>query len=98
MSVLLGMGLSVPIGFLLTPLTKQEELQFNSIGKALLTFISGYLVSKLDETIASALAPAMVLTDVGGFRLIAFVICFGVGVPAAYLSRRQFDPDARPLK
>jgi hypothetical protein len=91
MSVILGMGLSVPTGFLLTPLTKLERFQFSSIGKALLTFVSGYLVSKLDRTIEAALAPDFLLTVTGGFRLAAFVLCFGLGVPAVYLARLQYQ-------
>lgn len=96
MFVVFGMGLSVPIGFLLSPLTPKEELQFNNVGKALLTFVSGYLLSRLDHAIEAALAPGLLLTATAGFRLVAFVLCFGLGVPTVYLARRQWASDPAP--
>ena len=57
MFALLGMGLSVPIGMLVSPLSDEEKFTFSNIGKAMLTFASGYLLSKLDGTIADAFAP-----------------------------------------
>lgn len=95
MSVIFGMGMSIPMGFLLSPLTREEEFQFNSIGKALLTFVSGYLISKLDRTIEAALAPDLILSAVAAFRLAAFVLCFSIGVPAVYMSRLQWLSKSR---
>lgn len=92
LAVLLAMGLSVPVGYLLSPLGRNETLQFNTIGKALLTFLSGYLVSKLDQSIEKVLSPDFLLSPTGGFRVAAFVLCFGIGVPAIYVARRQWSP------
>jgi hypothetical protein len=97
MFVLLGMGLSVPTGMLVSPLSEEESFAFSSIGKALLTFASGYLLSKLDGTIADALASGRLLTPQGGFRVVAFLLCFGVGVPTLYMARRQWAPPS-PIK
>jgi hypothetical protein len=93
MFVLLGMGLSIPVGLLLSPLTPKEESDFSTIGKALLAFGSGYLLSKLDQTIAAALAPDTLLTVPAGFRVGAFLLCFAVGVSIMYASRQQWAPD-----
>ena len=92
MFVLLGMGLSIPVGLLMTPLNDPETLAFREVSKALLTFASGYLLSKLDNSIATLLSPPCLLTPVVGFRVLAFLLCFGVGVPAMYAARREFAP------
>src|SRR5260370_24145207 len=95
MFVLLGMGLSVPTGILVSPLSDEEKFTFSSIGKALLTFASGYFLSKLDGTIAEVLASDRLLSPEGGFRVVAFLLCFGVGVPTVYMARRQGAPLCR---
>jgi len=92
MAVLLGMGLSIPVGLLVSPVNKDEKSAFNEIGKALLTFVSGYLLSKLGDTISTVLSPDYLLTPTVGFRLFAFVLCFGVGVPTMYAVRSRFAP------
>jgi hypothetical protein len=102
MSALLGMGLSIPVGMLASPLGREETFTFSSIGKALVTFGSGYLLSKLDPAITVAVGSDYLFSRVGVFRVVAFVLCFGVGVPTMYMARRQWaakptiSPDAGP--
>ena len=87
MSALLGMALSVPVGIMLTPATPEESTHFAAIGQALLTFMSGYLLAKLDRAAEKFLGPDMLLTPVPGFRTAAAVGCFALGVASIYAAR-----------
>lgn len=85
--IFLGIGLSIPAGMMISPANSTEVIRFESIQKALATFVSGYLLAKLDGAVTALLAPDQLSTQVIEFRLVAFLVCFAVGVTTVYAAR-----------
>jgi hypothetical protein len=80
--LLFGSLLGWAVGMLISPLGKKESDSFTGFGKAITTFLSGYLVSKLDlalnPVLSSPLDPVLVA------RFLIFGAAFLLGAIVAY--------------
>jgi len=83
-------------GMLLTPF-EDERSDFSRVGGALLTFVTGYLLAKVDPLLnaqlqAGGAAPGLMI------RSLLFAVSFGVGALFVFVGRRYWrDQPARPL-
>jgi hypothetical protein len=70
----LGASVGWLIGVLIAPYTAKEQTEFAQYVGIVSTFVSGYLVAKLDPTITKILSPdyLLALTATAGFRVIVF--------------------------
>ena len=59
------------VGILITPISAQEAVQFSEFGKALSTFISGYLVAKLDKLFETSVSGNVSEMSIGRVALFA---------------------------
>jgi hypothetical protein len=90
--VLMAILLSVPLGLLITPQDEKEEKVFSSVGKALVTFLSGWFLAKIDATVATMLKYDN-LSTLASFRIVASLTCFVLSISSTYAFRRYADWD-----
>ncbi|NOI77346.1 hypothetical protein F0224_16795 [Vibrio coralliilyticus] len=77
-------------GILLTP-KEDEKKDFSKIGGALFTFVTGFLLAKLEPIFDAELngqEPSTMLTAV-----LLFVVCFGVGALFVFVGRKYWQDD-----
>jgi hypothetical protein len=75
------------VGMLITPVSPKDQVIFSETGKALSTFVTGYLVAKIDRIFDIAMRQD---TNVNGLlvgRLLMFVSMFALGVLATFVWR-----------
>jgi hypothetical protein len=77
-----GLVLGFCSGILISPIDEKERFQFSEYVKAGAAFGSGFFVAKLNQTVSDMLGPTVMLMGdaVGGFRVVAFVTSFIVGL------------------
>ncbi|MBC8452131.1 MAG: hypothetical protein H8D70_02800 [Rhodospirillaceae bacterium] len=79
-------GLGWVGGALLSPY-QSEISRFAAYGAALSTFVTGYLIGKIDGSITRVLSPENLLTGSGGVRVLSFVTVFVVSGWLTYAAR-----------
>jgi hypothetical protein len=75
------------VGMLMTPVTGNEQAHFPEYGKALSTFVTGYLVAKLDRLFESVVGTPTNINEVLIARLLLFISSFALGTLATYIWR-----------
>jgi hypothetical protein len=72
--IALGIAVGSIVGTAFSPYDKQERARFASYGRLLVVFFTGYLASKLDGFITTALSPETLgnLSSLQVFRLVVF--------------------------
>lgn len=87
--ILIGGGLFGWIaGLLLSPTTRGERAQFSEYGKALSTFVSGFLVAKLDKLFELTVKGASDVNEIFVGRLILFASAVALGTLMTFIWRR----------
>src|SRR5262249_46226834 len=84
---LTGIVIGWLIGVLVSPF-RWEESKFTDYGKALVTFVSGYVLSKIDPLIRAATGEGGALSEDYLFRIGLFTICLGCSLIGMYIFRR----------
>ncbi|MBV9980527.1 MAG: hypothetical protein JO365_11100 [Bradyrhizobium sp.] len=75
------------IGMLITPVTPKDQAVFSETGKALSTFVAGYLVAKIDRIFDVAVRKDENVNPLFLGRLLMFVSTFALGVLATFVWR-----------
>jgi|SRR5689334_19182258 len=76
------------IALISTPMSKNDEDGISKFSKVVGTFISGYLLSKLDKVLEAIFNPASLFTTIAGPRLLLFACCFGLTFILVFYYRR----------
>jgi hypothetical protein len=84
---LLGAALGWGLGILATPLTLEDPSHFARLGQAASAFLSGYVVSKLDRFLESALYADKQLVAIAWERLCLFAISLLVMFIVVFVNR-----------
>ncbi len=93
-----GVVLGWLVGLLVSPYEGNEVDRFAALATAATSFVSGYLVSKIDPAITDALSKEKIGSGGGTYfmRLLVFVSCVMIGSITMY-SFRAYIGDSRPL-
>jgi hypothetical protein len=75
------------IGMLITPVSPKDPVIFSETGRALATFVAGYLVAKIDRIFDSAVRKDENVNALFLGRLLMFVSTFALGVLATFVWR-----------
>jgi xanthosine utilization system XapX-like protein len=75
------------VGMLITPVSPKEQAVFSETGKALSTFVMGYLVAKIDRIFDVAMKKDENVNALFVGRLLMFVSMFALGVLATFVWR-----------
>ncbi len=75
------------VGVLLSPYDAKEKKEFPKYSAAVSAFISGYLASKLDRALEQVFRPEILLSVVGGFRVLSGLAAFATAVLITYIYR-----------
>ena len=75
------------VGMLITPVSPKEQAVFSETGKALSTFVMGYLVAKIDRIFDVAMKKDENVNALLVGRLLMFVSMFALGVLATFVWR-----------
>jgi xanthosine utilization system XapX-like protein len=75
------------VGMLITPVSPKEQAVFSETGKALSTFVMGYLVAKIDRIFDVAMKKDENANALFVGRLLMFVSMFALGVLATFVWR-----------
>jgi hypothetical protein len=81
-----GMLLGWVVGILITPQSAEEKTQFSAYGAAISTFLSGYVVAKIDKLFESG-AEKGLLTDAMLVRCLIFGSAFLLGLLCTFVGR-----------
>jgi hypothetical protein len=85
--IILAIALGVTLGLMITPVSSQERAAFADYAKYVATFVSGYLISKIDPVVTAVLKPDAILTAINSFRMLSFTSCFVFAVLTVYVIR-----------
>ena len=75
------------VGMLITPVSPKEQAVFSDTGRALSTFVAGYLVAKIDRIFDIAMRKDDNVNGLFVGRLLMFVSTFALGVLATFVWR-----------
>jgi xanthosine utilization system XapX-like protein len=75
------------VGMLITPVSPKEQAVFSETGKALSTFVMGYLVAKIDRIFDVAMKKDDNVNALFVGRLLMFVSMFALGILATFVWR-----------
>jgi hypothetical protein len=75
------------VGMLITPVSPKDQVIFSETGKALSTFVAGYLVAKIDRIFDIAMRQDSNVNGLFVGRLLMFVSMFALGVLATFVWR-----------
>jgi xanthosine utilization system XapX-like protein len=75
------------VGMLITPASAKEQAVFSETGKALSTFVTGYLVAKIDRIFDVAMKQDQNVNALFVGRLLMFVSMFALGALATFVWR-----------
>lgn len=70
-----------------TPMNKTDEAKIGRFTRMAGTFLTGYLLSKLDRIFEQLLDPAVLFTTLSGVRVLLFICCFGLTFIMVYYYR-----------
>lgn len=87
LSGVLGISLGWIMGIFLSPYNPDEHSKFSDYAKALSTFVSGYLLSKVDRLLDPAQVPAIMSDPQVVYRTMFFLACFFLTLVAVFLVR-----------
>ena len=82
------------VGILLTPVSPNERKRFSEYGKAITTFLSGYVVARADKFFNSATADVATVTTLLANRLFLFVSASLLGALATFVWRSYLSSQA----
>ena len=82
-----GLALVWLIAILATPYGDREDDLFVTYKQTISAFVGGYLISKIDESLANALAWDTLQNPESAFRIIAFVAGFLLSMLLTYVYR-----------
>jgi D-alanyl-lipoteichoic acid acyltransferase DltB (MBOAT superfamily) len=85
--IVLGISIGWVIGIIISPYDTSESKQFSIFAKTLATFISGYLIGKIDKFIEEIFKPSFLFDSVNGFRMIAFVSVLLISMLITFIYR-----------
>jgi hypothetical protein len=85
--VIFGVGLGILVGFLASPYEGDEKKRFPVYAKYLLVAVSGYLASKLDKGIDSAISASATQPEVA-LQVIIFLGSVVMSIVIAFVARR----------
>jgi xanthosine utilization system XapX-like protein len=75
------------VGMLITPVSPKDQAVFSETGKALSTFVMGYLVAKIDRIFDVAMKKDENVNALFVGRLLMFVSMFALGILATFVWR-----------
>jgi hypothetical protein len=75
------------VGMLITPVSPKDPVVFSETGRALATFVAGYLVAKIDRIFDVAMKKDETVNGLFVGRLLMFVSTFALGVLATFVWR-----------
>ena len=75
------------VGMLITPVSPKDQAVFSETGKALSTFVMGYLVAKIDRIFDVAMKKDENVNALFVGRLLMFVSTFALGILATFVWR-----------
>ncbi len=85
------------VGMFISPLNKNEKLEFSEYGKAVSAFLSGFVIAKLDRVFVG-INTNDVLTAILIARLLLFGTTFCLGLQFTFVGRRYFQTAETPAK
>ena len=80
------------VGIIITPTTRNERTQFSEYGKALSTFVTGYLLAKVDKVFELTVTKAGDVNDVFLGRMMMFASAFALGILLTFIWRKYISP------
>ena len=80
-------------GILLSPGTKREQEKFSEYGSAIITFISGFLVAKLESVFKAIIDPANPHLSIVFSRTLLFGCMFFLGTLFVFVGREYWKPE-----
>jgi hypothetical protein len=84
------------IGFLASPANSKEVATFSAYAGIISSFVSGYLVSKLDPVITEFINSKLVFSNqIFTIRIMVFVTCFISATLIMYMYRAYLDPNRK---
>lgn len=81
------------VGTLSSPTDKKEEVIFAKYAALVSSFISGYLISKIDKLVTN-ISSQVLVSEVYGLRTMVFLSCFISGVLLMYFFRSYLSRTA----
>jgi hypothetical protein len=75
------------VGMLITPVSPKDQVIFSDAGRALSTFVAGYLVAKIDRIFEVTMKKDENVNGLFVGRLLMFVSTFALGVLATFVWR-----------
>src|SRR5712692_5422450 len=75
------------VGILLSPTSQQQQQQFQTIGRALATFVSGFLLAKLSPLFDRVTSNSQLWTLILGVRLLIALVSFFLGLLFVFVGR-----------
>ncbi len=66
------------VAIISTPMNTSDENKISRFTSVVGTFLSGYMLSKLDRVFEKIFDPALVFDSLTGVRILLFVCCFGM--------------------
>jgi hypothetical protein len=76
------------VALISTPMNRNDESGISRFTKMAGTFLSGYLLSKLDKIFEWLFNPSQVFTPLIGVRILLFICCFGLTFIMVFYYRR----------
>ena len=91
---LAGVALGNILGFFVSPYNQGEKTAFSEYAKVIATFVTGFLLSKLDKLL-EAVADPKILHDhpVYGARALIFAITVATATVSTYVFRMHWESD-----
>lgn len=75
------------VGILISPDSEKEASKFSAYSKAIATFVSGYLVSKVDKVIEKIFDPSFLFQPIPGYRLVSCIAGFTIALLVTFIVR-----------
>jgi MFS family permease len=95
----LGVATGWLIGLLASPYGRVEEKRFSQYAATVSAFLSGYVLSKVEPTLAVVLADGKLVTQrLYGVRVIVFLICLIAAAITMYVFRLYVDENEAARK
>jgi hypothetical protein len=80
------------VGILITPTTRNERTQFSEYGKALSTFVTGFLLAKVDKVFELTVTKAGDVNEVLLGQLMLSASAFALGILLTFIWRKYISP------
>ena len=88
-----GSSIGWILGILMTPTSADEKQKFSEYGKTIASFITGFLLAKLEKIFELIVQERGDLSDVFVVRSILLIVSFSLGILCTFIWRSYVAPD-----